>query len=152
MGVLKGWKKPTPNECYQPSSPLLTRSPLCGFFVLDECRFLAVSRSPASLSERQLRRKLTLKLEASAAISDPFKKLAGQSEVIPAQAGILQHATMPVTSGIGNRFPRIHGKRAFILPTLSIFILPIFTGSVEIFEEAPQSQAWLCMRGWRIVL
>ena len=84
--------------------------------------------------------------------TDPFKKLAGQSEVIPAQAGILQHATMPVTSGIGNRFPRIHGKRAFILPILSLFILPILTGSVEIFAEAPQSQAWLCMRGCRIVL
>ena len=102
--------------------------------------------------QRQLWRKQTLKVDFSGANTDPFKKRAGQREVIPAQAGFLQHATMPVTSGIDNRFPRIHGKRAFILPTLSIFILPIFTGSVEIFEEAPQSQAWLCMRGWRIVL
>jgi hypothetical protein len=40
-----------------------------------ECPKLAVSRSPASSSERQLPRKLPLKLDESAAIGDPFETL-----------------------------------------------------------------------------
>jgi len=45
------------------------------YSLIYERPFLAVSRSPASSSERQLWRKLTLKLKTSAAIYDPKRTL-----------------------------------------------------------------------------
>jgi hypothetical protein len=42
-----------------------------GFFMLAERLLLAVSRSPASSTERQLLRKLPFRIEISVAIADP---------------------------------------------------------------------------------